>query len=221
MYPVYTYHDGIYEGGRPDTDLRQADEQYEMISHWKRSWAKRGWNPKVLTQADARRHPMFQPITERLKQLPTVNSSAYELACYHRWLAVAVMGGGFMSDYDVVNFGFEPREPQSDLTIYESHFSRDEVTPSCVSGTAYGFMSAVTAFAACDPKHVTSDYNGKPHTSDMIVLQKLRDTGLYVIAPIVRSYGNHGWDTAPLVHYSHAATAETDRVPCMRTSREI
>lgn len=221
MYPIYTYYHEMYGEGMPEEDAEKEKEQREMIRHWKRSWAKRGWAPKVLTQSDAKRHPMFDAFTERVKRLPTVNPMEYEIACYHRWLAVAVMGGGFMADYDVINYSFNATAPSDELVIYEAHYCRDEVTPSCVGGTAYGFMNAVLAFAASDVELVSDEHNGKPHTSDMIVLQKVRDSGLYVIAPTVKSYGNLGWDTAPLVHYSHAATEDTDRVACLRTAREI
>ena len=59
---------------------------------------------------DAERHPLFREFDERTKLLPTVNPGDYELACYRRWLAVARAGGGFMSDYDVVNYGFKPTD---------------------------------------------------------------------------------------------------------------
>lgn len=221
MHPVYTYYHGMYEEGMPNADAAEAQQQFDMINWWKRSWAKRGWAPRVLTQADAKRHPMFHPITERLKQLPTVNPIEYELACYHRWLAVAVMGGGFMSDYDVINYSFDAREPTDNLVIYETHYCREDITPSCVGGTERGFMDAVIAFSVSDPQSITGDHEGKPHTSDMIALQKMRNSGLYVTAPTVVAYGNIGWDKAPLVHYSHHATRDTDRVACLRTAREI
>lgn len=213
MNKVYTYFSEV--------DYQHVADQWSMISHWKQSWAKRGWSPHVLGIEDARKHPMFSEFEERVLQLPTVNTVQYETACYFRWLAVAAAGGGFMSDYDVVNYGFIPRSPASDLVIYEATYNTDYVTPSVVGGSAYGFLSACMAFCLPRPEEITSEHNGRPHASDMHIMQTMFKRSLYVIAPIVRQYGHEGWDTADLVHYSHITTENTDRVQCMRTARPI
>lgn len=213
MNNVFTYYQPL--------DIRHSGEQAEMIRHWKRSWAKQGWNPRVLGIEDARRHPMFDEFDARVRKLPTVNSVDYEVACYHRWLAVAAAGGGFMSDYDVVNYGFKPKPIQSDLTIYESDYCCDSVTPSVVGGTSYGFLNACFCFSVCEPESITSDFGDRKHTSDMIVMQMMSDRGVFIIAPTVRQYGQADWDSAELVHYCHSTTHNTDRVQCMKTARPI
>lgn len=211
---VYTYYH--------DYDEESSGEHYEMIAHWGRSWANRGWNPKVLTRQDAVKHPLFKEIDDRLRRLPTVNVLEYELACYHRWLAVAAAGGGFMSDYDVVNYGFKPRRIQSDLTVYESAYGTNDTTPSTVGGTSYGFLSAVMAFVCLDVNEVTISHDGRPHTSDMVVIQKAaKRLNLVTVAPTVAQYGSEGWETAPLVHYAHSVTSNTDRLACLKHARMI
>ena len=212
MFSVYTYYDLI--GSKS-----YHDDQLEMIEHWSLSWAKQGWNPVVLGRIHAEAHPMFSRYEARVRQLPTVNSTEYEAACYLRWLAVAQQGGGVMSDYDVVNYGFSPCPPQSELVVMDC---RDgDVCPSVVAGTAAGFMSACLSFACTEADSVDTSHSGSPHTSDMILLQRDYREGRVLASPLVRQYGDHGWDTATLVHYSHEATGHTNRIPCMKTAREI
>lgn len=220
-YPVYTYYDGVYEDSIEPRDTDALAEQRSLISIWKRSWAKRGWFPQVLTIADAKRHPLFDLITKKLELLPTANAKRYEMACYHRWLAVAARGGGFMSDYDVMNYSFEPRQVPADLMVYEAHVELDHVTPSLVAGTQFGFSNAIALFVTSDPAACAINVNDKPHTSDMILLQSVKLSGMYAIAPIVKQYGQIGWDAAPVVHFSHESTQHTNRTQCSRTARPI
>ena len=217
---VYTYYDGIYEeNGEALSD--NAKIQHILLNKWKRSWAKQGWCPKVLTEHDAASHPFYEEFKQRYSRLPTANMPEYEMACYLRWLAVAAKGGGFMSDYDVINYSFKPVKPQDDLVIYESHPEREQVTPSVVGGTANGFNMAASIFAACEPDNVRMDEGDKPHTSDMIILQHFASRNFYTICPIVRQYRHDGWKDAPLVHYSHASTECLDRPLFASASRTI
>ena len=213
MHKVFTYYEGF--------DFNLRDDQQQMIEHWRRSWAKQGWNPVVLSVDDARRNPMFREFDEACRLLPTVNRIEYELACYRRWMAVATAGGGFMSDYDVVNYGFKPSPPEADLVIYETNTEHGTVIPSVVGGTAYGFIQACLAFTLSDPNSITSQEEGKPHASDMIAMQMTASKRIYNAAPRVVQYGHDGWDEAQLVHYSHVTTCNTDRVRCMQTARSL
>ena len=198
------------------------DDNVAMIRHWRRSWGKNGWNAIVLTEADAKSHPFYHEVTRALFRLPTTNHHLYELACYHRWLAVAHRGGGWMCDYDVVNYGFKPIPIQSDLTIWESHDNRDDVVPSLVSGTMAGFLHAAMAFALVDVNEVIGIGHGvAQHTSDMLVLQKMAQRDFFNISPTVIQYGHPGWENAHLIHYSHSTTENTDRVECMKTARPL
>lgn len=213
MHNVYTYYE--------TTHTHNESDQVMMIDHWKRSWAKRGWNPVVLGEQHARLNPLFDMFDKKVSALPTVNSAKYETACYRRWLAVATMGGGFMSDYDVVNYSFTARKPEGDLVIYESNPYSLNITPSVVGGSAYGFLRACLAFAASNPDDIVSTENGQPHTSDMIALQKMWHTGIYTPSPTVELYGMPDWDKAPMVHYASGATAGTDRTMCMKSARPL
>ena len=213
MHNVFAYHEGF------DRNLSHGHQL--VIDHWRRSWAKQGWNPVVLGIEDAKRNPMFKEFDARCRKLPTVNTAEYELACYRRWMAVAAAGGGFMSDYDVINYGFKARKPEAELVIYESATHCNSVVPSVVGGTAYGFLLGCMAFSLPDPNLITSSDGGRAHTSDMVVMQIFDQKQIYNIAPVVFQYGQDGWDTAPLVHYAHVTTERTDRVQCIRTARPL
>lgn len=77
----------------------------ELLQKWKRSWAKAGWDAEILTEEDARAHPQWPKLHLALRRLPSSNPTGYDAACYFRWLAVAARGGGWLSDYDVLNYG--------------------------------------------------------------------------------------------------------------------
>ncbi len=212
-HTVYTYYTPI--------ECRGIDTQVQMLQHWSSSWAKRGWETVVLGLEDAKAHPFFDEYAEAVQRLPTINPKDYEMACYHRWLAVAHRGGGFMADYDVVNYSFEARSPQARLTVYEQNYETEAVTPSVVGGSAAGFYDMCLYFATCNIDDVMGEFEGRPHTSDMIVLQKIPHRFAYQVIPLCKQYGSPGWEDAPLVHFSHETTKETDRIPCMKTSRPI
>lgn len=213
MNTVYTYYVKISE--------KQHAESLPMLAHWKRSWASRGWNPVVLGQHHAQSHPLFNVFNDRVKELPTINPAEYELACYHRWLAVAQMGGGFMTDYDVINYSYPAAPVSCPLRIHEAHPALDEVTPSVVSGSQAGFERACAAFCATNHESLNYTVKGELHASDMIILQMLTHTGLYVFTRDVRPYGDDEWKDASLVHYASRTTANTDRVQCVKYARPL
>lgn len=68
-----------------------------LLQGWKRAWEERGWETRILTQKDAEQHIHFNVLTERLTEL---GISVYNQRCYWRWLAMSVVGGGWMTDYD-------------------------------------------------------------------------------------------------------------------------
>lgn len=108
---VYTYY-------VPVPGLWSDESQRALIELWKRSWAKHGWNPVVFCEADAARHPRYEEFKQKFWSLPTEYGHDYEGACFLRWVAMAVWGGGLMVDYDVINYGFAPQLPDPDrMTI--------------------------------------------------------------------------------------------------------
>lgn len=66
----------------------------QMISTWRDSWQQAGWDTRVLTMDDVKQHPEFAQLDEVIRKF---NMNEYEKTCYYRWLAMAAVGGGWMS----------------------------------------------------------------------------------------------------------------------------
>lgn len=83
----------------------EADER--LLALWKQEWSDAGWDPVVLSLEDAEKHPRFEEFKETLEKVPLMGKGGrgvnifYNQLCYYRWLAMAAVGGGWMSDYDV------------------------------------------------------------------------------------------------------------------------
>lgn len=213
QHKVYTYYEKVAE--------KDDGEQAQMINHWRVSWSKRGWFPVVLQKSDAERHPFFKEYAKAVSRLPTVNPFDYEMACYHRWLAVAAAGGGYMSDYDVINYSYEARSFPADLTIHEINLTHQTATPSVVSGSQFGFMSMCLMFATCDVDEVCSEIGSIRTTSDMFISQKIHSRMPYNASSDVAQYGDDGWGNAKLVHYCSDRTTNTNRLECIKTARPL
>jgi len=181
---VYTFHE-------PVAGKREADE-VALIELWARSWRQHGWEPKVLSQSAIPDSPSNRKLISKLRKLPSRNKPGLDLWCYMRWLAVAEQGGGFMSDYDVINYGFEPRQAGK-LTIYQRW------VPSMVGGTRDEFLRAVRWFS--NYRVSLLDKLRRIHCSDMLIIA--RHLNEIVQIETCREFGDDGWEVAQLVHYSN------------------
>ena len=122
---VYTYVFG--DGG--------ADE----LEAWRTSWSAAGWKPMVLTEEHAALHPKYEEYKSHFLTMPTINSVEYETGCFLRHVAMAVVGGGTMTDYDVVNVNVPP-SPNCDFLPNDGALTTHEnFIPSIVSGDENAF----------------------------------------------------------------------------------
>jgi hypothetical protein len=190
---IFTFHDNI---GRDMANL-------PLVYLWKERWAKLGWEPIILSDSDARRHPLYELYSQRYHNLPTVNGKAYETACYQRWLAMAVVGGGWMSDYDVVTYSFKPQDHPWRLTLWNGG-----ACPCLVSGLAREYERLAERFANWRPSE-KDVYDGRPHCSDQNILDQIPDE--YDRQSVVVQYKDPGWETAAAVHY--AGCVMSDKSP--------
>jgi hypothetical protein len=103
---VYAYYKTIL-------DMPQGEEAAK-IAIWRESWERYGWEPVVLNQSHVPTTPICHAIMGRVLGLrqynPGLSALAIDLmlARCARWCALASMGGGWMSDYDVLNIGLTP-----------------------------------------------------------------------------------------------------------------
>ena len=169
---IYTFYEEI--------ESINKEEQSEMIDIWKKSWIKFGWNPIVLSKSDVN---ISQNQYDLISNLPTVNNPIYEISCYLRWNAMSNVGGGWMSDYDVINCGFTPE----DSLKYESISILQGHVPCLVYGSSEDYYKIFEIFykEGLDKTIVIGE---KQHTSDMIILSLvIKDYKFFRIYPLHNS----------------------------------
>uniref|UniRef100_A0A7S4WEF5 Uncharacterized protein n=1 Tax=Alexandrium monilatum TaxID=311494 RepID=A0A7S4WEF5_9DINO len=76
--------------------------QTKLLQVWEEAWKAVGWETRVLTLADARRHAEFEAFSARVWQVPLGINPEYDYLCYMRYMAMEAAGGGWMSDMDVL-----------------------------------------------------------------------------------------------------------------------
>ena len=128
IYTFFEGRDGIHSG-------RYYREQQELLKIWMEVWSDAGWEPKVLTLEDAKKHPDYEKYSNKiLHDQPNGNlrANSFDFMCFMRWLAMAAHGkGGWMSDYDTLPMGIKASHdlPHSGkFTCYDGH------VPSLMSG---------------------------------------------------------------------------------------
>lgn len=181
MSKVFTYYEPVPGLGRDEL----------VMQSWHETWRKNGWEPKVLTRADANRHPLAEQFLKKAKTFPTRNPANYDLVCWLRWLAFAQAGGGLMTDTDCINRSLRPEEIQPGAPKIEEMCR----VPCMVSADAAGAAQIVAdIMSLVVPRGVT-------HYSDMTHFQASN----YPHQASCRELGHPGWETAGAVHFSRHA----------------
>jgi len=168
---VYTFYDDI-----GFDNVEQAGE----IDVWAQSYRKAGWKVGVLTSKDAKRHPLYNELIGKFNAFPTVNKKEYEVACFVRWLAVAAVGGGWMSDYDTFNVNLPP-PPECNSLPYDGKLTTHQGgVPALVSGTAEEYARFAQLMASTDAnEYMAAQPAGAPQIiSDMSLAMYYSPKGL-------------------------------------------
>jgi hypothetical protein len=136
----------------------------ELISVWSDEWNRAGFDTKVVTLDDAKKHPYFSTMEQVVK--PIFGGEDYNAFCLYRWLAMAQVGGGWMSDYDTFPTNFPIEEGfklphDGKFTTFEGH------VPSLMSGTAEEWLRLVKMLVSNIP-------NTEGLKSDMLVFNHIR-----------------------------------------------
>lgn len=154
---VHTYYEPV----------EKMNNQTEILEVCKSSWTRFGWEFKITSEEDAKKHPKYEEYKKIISQLPSVNPGLYDYHCFMRWLSMVVVGGGIMIDYDVVNMGItDPNFFNYDkLIVYQVH------VPCVVSGKSDDYLEITNYFCKLyNDSSLFQIINKKPHTSDMIML---------------------------------------------------
>jgi hypothetical protein len=191
---VYTFYGPISDQS-PESDIK-------LMLLWKRAWEKQGFTPIVLNENHASKHDLWQFFKRRIETLPSVNVPRYEFLCYARWMAMAAMGGGIMTDYDVQIYSvpeeLTPRRFSDQITLLQSHI------PSVVIGSRTAYEDVVKQML--DYKVTEKDIEEEkklPHVSDMYMFY--RNGIKYEKKEIVKNFGDEGWESAALVHFANSS----------------
>lgn len=119
MKKIYAYYQSI--------PLSNQNEEFTCANWWKHSWEKLGWQNTMLNRSHAQASPLYNKLTQKLMNaahgLPPELATRFDwiIARYIRWCALHAAGGGWMSDYDVLNKGFNPEiadQYQKDNTLH-------------------------------------------------------------------------------------------------------
>lgn len=212
MMKIHTYYVSVPE--------LNAFDELKMLTQWRLRWFDKGFEPIVLGEWHAKQHPYFAEYDQAISALPSCNPSAYERACFLRWLALATAGGGLMSDYDVFPYGEDPGkviwETVKDLLETKLLVMFQERAPSLV------YTSPKTALFLCQAiasgKFGNRPQEDKPHFSDQYAIEDLvtQKSDWIELHDDVKGYMDEGWETAPFVHYSTASMARRNKLPRWR-----
>ncbi|XP_071853039.1 uncharacterized protein [Apostichopus japonicus] len=163
---IYTYFQSLSN----DKDTFKKDKE-NTLETWNNAWSSAGWTPRIINEDDAKRHPSYQALREKFATFPTRGNAEYEIACFLRYLAMAAVGGGWMSDFDVLPINFPAsteRCHNGALTVYQ------RFVPALVSGNASEYTRVATLMADISWESLPEfTVKGSPHVSDMLCLRKL------------------------------------------------
>jgi len=108
----------------------------DLIAAWKELWSNAGYEPRVLTLDDAKKHPDYEKYNELLSHASDkVYEDSYDFMCFMRWFAMAAQGtGGWMSDYDTFPLNMDPNNLA--LPNYGAFTSYQRHVPALLSGSA-------------------------------------------------------------------------------------
>lgn len=188
---VFTFFEDLTAGLSPQHSLKaflSRHDHLQILRLWLRNWHAHGWDPHILSLADAKRDPAYEAYRQKFARLPTVNWKQYETVCYLRWLAFAGQGGGVFVDYDIMNMP-AGRIPVSagkcglgaDLISYPAFL------PMLVYASPEAAKRLVQSLA--DYRLEGDDeYNGRPHISDMYIIRKRRQQLFSALLPNPKDY---------------------------------
>lgn len=215
---LYTYYSDV-------PSLPRVDE-ISLTIQWRAAWKAAGFEPHVLSEYDAMKHPYYQAFKEKISALPSCNPDKYEVACFMRWLALAQVGGGWMADYDVFPnqrkplWGIGGNIQSSVIRIYQA-----PCCPCLVHCSAENALQLCAIFAS--GKYGNRPQDGKPHFSDQYVLDDLLSDKMedphpaLEVTNFVTHYSQPGWRTAPAIHFPNAVMQPAGKMPKWKHVPEI
>lgn len=175
MKKVYAYYQSIPLSNQP--------EEFACANWWKQSWEKLGWQTSMLNRSHAQASSLYNKLTQKLMNtahgLPPELATRFDwiIARYIRWCALHAAGGGWMSDYDVLNKGFNPEIAEEHERNGTLHINNDDL--------AYVFYATQEHCANAIKKFIQDpiiEGNKVLHEAHILGSKE----GLYSILPLLR-----------------------------------
>lgn len=190
--PVFTYSN--------KSDWVDSGETKAVMNLWREGWASRGWNPRILTHADALRSPRYGTLLAAVTRLPYIGDHEESLNQWLRWLALdstSASEAGLYVDMDVLPGAFVP----SDIVDTNVGLVLTDKKDGAI-GAAMLSKAALTKFLAAIESYDAraEDVTGaRANVTDMTVWAA---TNPIDIEPTVKLAGSEAASSAKLVRFS-------------------
>jgi hypothetical protein len=198
---VFTYYTNPNEIG--------PSEGKAIITLWQEGWKSRGWNPIILRTTDAVRNRRYSQYLQWVEDLPYIGDKAVQRNRFLRWLALDSMGGGLLTDWDVLPGALIAQNTEmSGFTILSAGDSSE-------LSACYAEGESLTVWIDTIQKYLAQPddlKDGKPSVTDMTVLNQTFAGSTRTVDTCVSEYGTKGYQMAKAVHFSQASIlASTER----------
>lgn len=84
-----------------------SSEDIDLVQLWKEEWTRAGFDTRILTLADAKKHPYFKEMRKIIRPL---FGDSINAMMFYRWLAMASTGGGWLAQSDIFPTNFPIKE---------------------------------------------------------------------------------------------------------------
>lgn len=151
---MHTFFQSLEEGASADP----------LLDLWRNEWESIGFETRVLTMQDVESNPAYPAMKASAEAyFEGKDAGYYNMLCLYRYLAMANVGGGYMSDYDTFPLNF-PIEKYSGLVNDGKFTSFQGHVPSLISASASEWQRIAELFIKQMPVS-TADWK-----SDMYLL---------------------------------------------------
>lgn len=196
--------------------------QDKLLSFWDESWKSKGFLPIILTENDAKKSDFYEEFVSKIQKLNKLITKKpigeYDLSCWLRWLAYSTQPEEklYVSDYDVINHNFYPKEPEDILHLMDNN------CPCFVSGKPSQFFNLCKKFINITNENL--DKFTKIYQEFKFKFKRLHDQNFFIIYFTIQKIDKDiklskdrnflstpaqekFWEK-PLVHYSHHACTQ-------------